>query len=172
MIYVFYDYYQGQRQSPENILAAFCQQLLNQDKTELDAATDLFTFHQSTKTRPSALELRELYGKIASHFTKIYVVIDAFDESPGGRTARGDILRVTTLTRAPISLLVFSRKDNELLGMLPNALHAQIETDEADIVPYIKARLSQDRRIQMNLEKDPNTCSKIIEALVPKARDM
>ena len=170
--YMFYNYKERGSQTPTNVVATLCQQLLQQNSDALDQAKTLYDEHKSKRTRPSLDEYSQLLSEIAENFSKITLVLDAFDESPEDSEARERLLAKLQDIKTPCAILIFSRPANALENELPDAFRLNIESREQDIASYLDARLSRYQRMQKHFKADPELRKLMVYSIVPKAQKM
>lgn len=170
--YAFFNYKETESQTPTNITAEICHQVLLQAPDHLQGAVDLYERYAPRKTRPSLQEYTKLLRDISQRFSKVIVVLDALDEAPEVNESRQILISQLKTLGRHLSLVIFSRPDINLEDQLSNAHHTLIEPQEEDIVAYIEDRLSQSERMRSHFARDPSLRQKIFDTVVPKARGM
>lgn len=102
-------------------------------------------------------------------FQQVFIVFDAFDESPEENYSRERLLEALNVCKDSISILIFSRPSD--LDM-KDCVKIHIEAREEDIASYLNNRLSRYKTLQAHFQKEPELRQTIIDSIIPKAEKM
>ena len=165
---LFCNYKDRQEQTVEGFMANLLKQLI-QDRAEISGATmDLYA--KRTKDFPSFEKLSEAFAVEMKHFSEVFVVLDALDETMeniGIRT--GLISKLDTLL---VRLLVTSRHDVGIERTLKHAERLEIEATAEDVRTYVEARILSEPLLARHIDADQSLRSEIVATVVNMSQGM
>ena len=168
--YVYCNYSEAEKQSPENLLRSILLQLVSRKRVIMEELTEAYKKHSKEGTTPSVHECCRLIHAAMGCFPKIYLVIDALDECAEGT---GDILFTEIRKmKPPISVLITSRHTFTNLYEQESALRLEIEADEVDIRQYLEERMECSTALQAYFKNDRDLHDVIISGIADKAKGM
>ncbi|KAI1414763.1 hypothetical protein F5Y13DRAFT_197313 [Hypoxylon sp. FL1857] len=150
LLYFYFDFNNGGRGPLEELLRSLSFQLYNKDKSAQSELDSLYSCRGSQKTADiEALE--ETFKKMAQKAGRLWVVIDALDESDAWRQYhKGGLLEwIRNIQKLPmdIHLLVTSRPEQEIKSAIQrwaqdkDIIYLQSGEIVKDIREYIRARV-------------------------------
>ncbi|KAJ6556324.1 hypothetical protein B0H19DRAFT_947884, partial [Mycena capillaripes] len=80
--WVYLNHKETETQSPLNVLGSFLKQLTFRLKSVPAEVHELYGYHDKRETRPHPEELLKAFPTIVAHHSKVYLIVDAFDEYP------------------------------------------------------------------------------------------
>ena len=155
-------------QSAEIFMANLVKQIVQLKRT---VSTELTArYKERERGRPTFAELATLFSQEISHFSKVFVVIDALDET----SEREDIRRLvlSELQNLPVNLLVTSRYEKSIEQRLGKAERLEIRATAADVKTYVKARIPSEHLLARHIEADPTLEETIVNKIVEKSQGM
>lgn len=140
--YFYCDYSQAtDAQTPEVILASFSYQLIRKLDSIPIEVDHIYRRHLREGTRPDLSEYVEILEHISRAFSKVRLLIDAFDELEPD--SRYDLIGAMESLLAFTALLISSRPqsvDSEKLEK--NSLHCTISAQREDLTAFVHSRLA------------------------------
>lgn len=151
-------------QSPHNLLAAACAQLIQGSMQSLPKG--LMSLHKrhcekntsEPKTRPSWEEINEIFDSVAEGYQHIYIVVDAIDEC--SEQVRNVVIPGLKALPDNVSILITTRPINEITRSFPLGPKLEIRANDLDLTKYIRSRIASNPRLahhvqgQSTLEQD------------------
>ncbi len=179
LAYVYLSYSERGEQSVKNILCSFIKQLVEQDLSNFRKLRKLGR-DKVYKTKPDYINIKEashLLQEVSNSFGKLYVVVDAFDESQNAETAielaeklkalqDGSSQTKILITLRPGSsdyLRNFERAEEKIL---------QVADTDNDIVQYVKHRMHHGFFLRQKLDRKPSLLDVVIKTVSSKCAGM
>jgi hypothetical protein len=184
LAYVYFDYKDRARQTPENILAGLLKQLEFQlanspsstDMPPMPHIQPLYERLHSQRKRPVFSDLQGMLLSIVAEFDDVYLLFDALDECDEA-TQRNVLLPL--ITQLPLSIIQEGNKGCKIFvtarphyadiqpALEPQPLKLEIIADAMDMELVIRAKIAvvkqKGARIPAQLEQD------IVSAILDKA---
>lgn len=157
-------------------MATFIKQIAR-TKEDLPAELEkLFDHHNRNAGKSSYTELCQLFLAISKHFDRVFVVLDALDESDSSR--RPELILflcdIAKSTEGNVKLFITSRKEPDIERSFSDVPTIQIEATKVaeDIELYVEAEL--ERRLKEGTLKmrDLSLKDDILQALLGRAGGM
>ena len=165
---LFCNYRDRASQTAEIFMANLVKQLVQQRRT---ISTELTArYKEREMDRPTFAELATLFGQEISHFSKVFVVIDALDETSEHEDIRRLVL--SELQKLPVNLLVTSRYEKSIEQRLGEAERLDIWATAADVQTYVKARIPSEHLLARHIQADPTLEVTIMNKIVEKSQGM
>lgn len=98
----------------------------------------LYQSHLAFATRPGLKEISGLLQSVIQNFARVFIVIDALDESP--ETTRDSFVGEIEKLRTFSHLLVTSREGSPLPTTLHDAIHLNIHASDTDLESFIRSK--------------------------------
>lgn len=134
---LFCNYKDRQEQTAEGFMANLLKQLM-QDRADIsEAIKNLYV--KRKKEFPTFEVLVEVFAAEMTHFSDVFVILDALDETMENNDIRTRL--VSKLDSLPIRLLVTSRHDAGIERTLKHAQRLEIEATAEDVRTYVEARI-------------------------------
>lgn len=142
VIYGYCDAGKREQQKAAHILASLLRQLIAASPSMPEGMQRLHSKNEERQLGSvSARELTDALIDAALLFSRVYVVIDALDESEEVANLLPEILRMQQEVKA--NVLVTSRPDKRLETMLGQCLCLEIRASDEDVSWYLEKRISQ-----------------------------
>ncbi|KAK3371092.1 hypothetical protein B0T24DRAFT_500138, partial [Lasiosphaeria ovina] len=138
--YFYCNFRRQYQQEVEHLLASLLKQLV-QDLPEMpDNVKRLHGDHKSRRTRPSVKELSETLESVASRYSKLFLIVDALDESQPNEDGRGSVVSAIFHLQAACQANVFatSRFIPDITNRFAEAASREIRASPGDIQKYIE----------------------------------
>jgi hypothetical protein len=170
LAWIYLNHKETETQTPVNVLASFLKQLTLGLKTMPSELQELYQYHHPKQTRPSPDQLLETFPFVISGYSKVYLIIDAFDEYPEDRrhllrTFLGTMGRPTSTNPtmgSKINLMITSRPHVILDSFFSDVQTLDICAINSDISLFVNnqilnTKLSQHVKVQPNLQDEIRT---------------
>ena len=155
-------------QSAEIFMANLVKQIVQQKQT---VSTELTVrYKDRERGRPTFAELAALFSQEIGHFSKVFVVIDALDETSEHEDIRRLVL--SELQSLPVNLLVTSRYEKAIEQRLEKAERLEIVATAADVQTYVKARIPFEHLLARHVQADPTLEETIVNKIIEKSQGM
>ena len=165
---LFCNYKDRQEQTAEGFMANLLKQLI-QDRADISKATkDLYA--KGTKDFPTFEALAGVFAVEMNHFSNVFVVLDALDETMENNDIRTRL--VSKLNSLPIRLLVTSRHDVGIERILKHAQRLEIEATAEDVRTYVEARIPSEPLLARHIDADQSLRSEIVDTVVDMSQGM
>jgi hypothetical protein len=138
--YFYCNFRRQYQQEVEHLLASLLKQLV-QDLPEMpDDVKGLHDGHKRGRTRPSVKELSETLQSVASRYSKLFLIVDALDESHPNEDGRGSVVSAIFHLQAVCQANVFatSRFIPDITNRFAGAVSREIRASPGDIQRYIE----------------------------------
>lgn len=170
--YIYFDYQDRAKQSALNLAGSLLRQLLQGKGFAPPHIMALYNQHFEKQTRLTIPETVKLLHSECLNAHKIFIVIDALDESSLHDGTRDTFLDVLCGLSPTTRLMLTSRYDAIITNKISSVIEIQIRATSADISRYIERRLEKDTRLKHHIEGDADLKAAIISALVQNARGL
>ncbi|KAI9810381.1 MAG: hypothetical protein M1827_006267 [Pycnora praestabilis] len=148
IVFIYCDYKEQAQQTLLNLISSLLQQLVEQQPSVSDEVCSLWEEHTHRRTRPGLADFSRLLQSTASTFSKIFIVIDALDES-------SEVIRNDLIIK---------------INKLQQSLH--LLASDADIRAYIHTQIDRRDRLKRFVQADPSLQEKIVTSIASKAQGM
>ena len=165
---LFCNYKDSQEQTAERFLANLLKQLI-QDRADISEAT-MTLYAKRTKDFPSFKDLSEVFAVEMKHFSEIFVVLDALDETMENNDIRTRL--VSRLESLQVRLLVTSRHDVDIERTLKHAQRLEIEATAEDVCTYVEARIPSEPLLSRHIDADESLRSEVVATVVNMSQGM
>lgn len=129
-------------QTPEAILASFSYQLLVQLKSIPQELMNTYQRHRRSSTRPDLTENMEILQKICTRFSKVWLLVDAFDELDP--ECGDDLIGVIETMMISARIMITSRPQSvDSENLEANTLRCTISAPSEDLTTVIRKRLGK-----------------------------
>ena len=165
---LFCNYRDRAAQSAEIFMANLMKQIVQQKRT---IPTEITARYKERGRGPLTFaESATFFSQEISHFSKVFVVIDALDETSEHEDIRRLVL--SELQNLPVNLLVTSRYEKSIEQRLEKAERLEIWATVADIQTYVKARIPSEHLLARHIQADPTLEETIVDKIVEKSQGM
>jgi hypothetical protein len=126
--------------------------------------------HHERQTRPNPDQLLETFPSVISGYSKVYFIIDAFDEYPEER--RHLLLEYLTNIDRAVNVMITSRPHISLDSYSPNMQILDIRAMDNDIGLFIDNQILKSHRLSKHVRVQPNLHNEIRTQIIQKADGM
>ncbi|KAL9034131.1 MAG: hypothetical protein Q9180_005577, partial [Flavoplaca navasiana] len=168
---IYCNFNERDQQKPENLLAACCVQLIQPSQNPLpEVLTDLYTKHDSGKTRPVWEDIVQVFKDSIKSLDTVYLVIDALDECLDD--TRQKFLSYFKVLPVNTRLLVTTRCIDEITREFLDSPKVEIRADPGDLKRYITSRIAGNRRLERYVRDAASLKTDINDKVIAKADGM
>jgi len=108
----------------------------------------------------------------AKSFSKVFIIVDALDESNESNGVRDSFLAEIRNLQPSIHLLVTSRHISTIEREFESAARVEIQASNEDVRKYLEGRIERESRLRCHVKADPALQDRIINTIVEKAQGM
>ena len=167
LAYFYLSYKDVEKQEISNLLSSLvCQLALS----EPVLSPELIEAHRSGVTRLSHAECTQLLRSTVSRSTKIFLIIDAFDEYP--EEYRGQLLADLHDLKPGFNMLITSRDLPTIERQLSEAVRLDVQASSDDILQYLRERIASSGRLKSHMNQDPTLDNLISTTITARAKGM
>jgi hypothetical protein len=142
--YLYCNFRSQDKQKPTDLLASLLRQLVQEQPSVPESVQRLYDCHKNKPEPPPDDILKELHA-VASHYSKVFIIIDALDEcrvSDGGRKRfLSEIFNLQAKTGA--SLFATSRFIPEIMKEFEGSVSLEIRASNEDVQRYLDGHMPQ-----------------------------
>ena len=157
-------------QTPENMLAALCLQLVDNSETPPESIESLYRDHGNKRTRPTIKEILIVLHELLKQPKSTYVIVDALDECSA--EVRSFLVRELKALRTKIRLLATTRPIDKIVEEFQDGLIVDISAREDDLSRYIESRIASSGKLSNLLRGHITLATDIKERIISKASGM
>lgn len=165
---LFCNYRDRSAQSAEIFMSNLLKQVVQQKR--IISAELRERYNEREKSQLTFAESAKLFRHEISHVSKVFVVIDALDETSEHEDIRRLVL--PELQSLPINLLVTSRYEKSIEQRLGKAEQLEIQATAVDVETYVKARIPSEHLLARHIQADPTLEETIVDGIVKKSQGM
>lgn len=167
---LYFNFKDEHTQTPENLLAALCLQLVDDSETPPESIESLYKDHGSKRTRPTVQEILNVLHELLKQPKSTYVIVDALDECTA--EVRSFLFRELKALRTKIRLLVTTRPIDKIVEEFQDGLIIDISAREDDLSRYITSRIESSGKLSNLLQGHIALATDIKERIISKANGM
>ncbi|KAL8895571.1 MAG: hypothetical protein Q9207_008114 [Kuettlingeria erythrocarpa] len=154
-------------QSPENLLAGLCVQLIDEFKPLPETLVQLHGRHASKRTSLSLNDVLDVFKEVLKHFETTYLIVDALDECSW--ETRDILLRELKSLQPIIRLLVMTRPN---IDQFAENATIEIRASHSDLDKYIQSRIASQPKLSSLLQGRTKLLEDIRSKVIDKASGM
>ena len=170
LAYFYLSYKDAEKQSIPNLLSSLVSQIALSEPVLSSELIASYQAHESGVTRLSHAECTQLLRSTVSRYSKIFLIIDAFDEYP--EEYRGQLLADLHDLKPGVNMLITSRDLPTIERQLSKAVRLDVQARSDDILQYLRERIASLERLKSHIEKDPTLGDLISTTITAKAGGM
>lgn len=168
--FIYCDYKEQEQQTLVNLISSLLQQLVEQQSCVPDEIHSLWEHHTHRRTRPGLGDFSRLLQATAKRFSKIFVVVDALDES--GEDIRNDLIaEIKKLPPSP-HLMGTSRQNANIEHLFRGSIRLGILADDGDAKAYIRTQIDRRERLKKFVQADSSLQELVETKIATKAQGM
>lgn len=172
--FIYCDYDKRDSQTPLGLVSSLLEQVLRRESGDgLPAEVSaLYALHKKYNTRPTLRQITELFGKVCSHYTAVYVIVDALDECAGTEELALEFIKAVRALGVNVKLMCTSRFSTAFDAFFGQATRLEISARSEDIRTFLKAHIQQHYRLSAHVRADTSLEEEIITAITEEAQGM
>ncbi|KAG9515935.1 purine and uridine phosphorylase, partial [Aureobasidium melanogenum] len=180
LLYFFFDFADEEKQSHENMIRTFIQQLYVQEEASRHLLKQFFKKYASRNEQPSLTSLEDTFASMLNQAAHTRVVIDALDESGQQRSTLEWLRRIfanQNIAHNELSIIITSRREYDIecafLKWVPeeSVLPIRAANVNKDIRDFVHSQIQSDSRLERWSQR-PNVQIEIESKLLEKANGM
>ncbi|KAL8716489.1 MAG: hypothetical protein Q9225_006190 [Loekoesia sp. 1 TL-2023] len=156
-------------QSPENLLAGLCEQLMDDSEVLPDTLVKLYETHKGKQTRPTLKDVLSVFEELAKRFSTTYLIVDALDECLPD--VRHVFVRELKSLQPMTRLLATTRPIDSIISQFDEDTTIEVRASYGDLEKYIKSRL-ESRRLSTLHKGQTKLLEDICNNVIDKANGM
>ena len=170
LAYFYLSYKDAEKQNIPNLLASLISQIAFSEPALSSELIKSYQDHESGVIRLSHAKCTQLLKSTVSRYSKIFLIIDAFDEYP--EEGRGQLLTELHDLKPGVNMLITSRDLPTIERQLSKAIRLDFQARSDDILQYLRERIASLERLKSHIEKDPTIGDLISTTITAKAGGM
>lgn len=143
--YFYFDFNDGEKQCPENLIRSLLTQFSAQCTRTPDVLADLYSRHQNGQRQPATGFLMTTLSHIIAEFRDAYIILDALDECMERQGLLELIEEILDWNLGNLHILATSRRERDIDDFLASRVVGQVDLTQAlvdaDIQSYVRNRL-------------------------------
>ncbi|KAG6986548.1 hypothetical protein G7Y79_00078g100020 [Physcia stellaris] len=155
-----------------DLISSLIQQLLQRGSPMPEALRSLYDQNKEQGRPPLEAELLDLLNQVLSHFSTVFFVIDALDESREDDGTRNTLITKLRELLPNVRFLYTSRRLTEIERQFEGCFHLEIRATNEDIRRHLESRISEEPRLLKHIAADPSLLQLISETVVGKSDGM
>ncbi|KAL8948818.1 MAG: hypothetical protein Q9222_005025 [Ikaeria aurantiellina] len=167
---IFFNFKEKQIHTIEDLLAALCVQLMQNIASLPQQLIELHNSHSSKGMRPGLKETTAIFENTIPFFDKVYVVLDALDES--SEVVRRLLLPSLKALPSNVQLLITTRHIDEIAREFPSSTRIEIRASRGDLKRYIKSRIASSSRLARFVQESSTLEQEVSEGVISNADGM
>jgi hypothetical protein len=128
--------------------------------------------HLALVTRPSLTDYSQLLQLIVARFSKVFLVIDALDESNESDGTRSCLVNEVRKLPSTLHLLCTSRHIPDIEQQFSGSALQEVRASDKDVENYLIERIKQSVRLKKHVIADPPLLDVITKNIVAKVDGM
>jgi hypothetical protein len=173
--YIYLDYKERVDQNLPSILALLLKQMTRNRPKALDRLHQLYVEKAAADVKlPDIRDVTSLLVETANEHRKMYLVIDAFDESESTRAQEDLAEHLVSLQElgCQTKILITSRAKPSTAREFHNADTLELQVCRDDIRSYLEYRMRSERKLRRQVDKDADLRAKIVQVTIKKCDGM
>lgn len=132
----------------------------------------LYRKHVQKRTRPTVKQLSEVFKKLLSSCSNIFIVIDALDECAPSDELALELIQTIKDLGNNIHLLITSRTSTNFESWFEDAARIDIAAQDQDVRLFLKTKIPEQSRLAKHVRADPKLQDDIVRNIAESARGM
>ncbi|KAF6790311.1 ankyrin [Colletotrichum musicola] len=132
----------------------------------------LYTLHTRKGTNPTLKQLSDVFSKLFSQCSNIFIVIDALDECSLTDDLAIEFVHAVQALGNNVRLLITSRTSTNFESAFREAVRIDIAAQEQDVRLYLETKIPERSRLAKHIRADPKLQDDIIESIAESAQGM
>ncbi|UKZ49278.1 hypothetical protein TrVGV298_003523 [Trichoderma virens] len=157
--YIYCNFRRKEEQKVSHMLASLLKQLSQSCPSLPTSVRDLYDQHRSKQTRPLPDEVSKALQSTAALYSRVFIIIDAFDEVPDSRRRRLLPELLYLQKHSFVNVFVTSRYIPEVTMQFLSNISLEIRANESDVKKYLEGHIrelssfvGEDRQLQEEIK--------------------
>ncbi|KAJ0106842.1 ankyrin [Diaporthe amygdali] len=174
LAYFYFDYNQRESQTQLEMVSSLLEQVLRQmSRSSLpEEVQSLYRKHVQKRTRPTVKQLSEVFKKLLSSRSNIFIVIDALDECAPSDELALELIQTIKDLGNNIRLLITSRTSTNFESWFEDAPRIDIAAQDQDVRLFLETKIPEQSRLAKHIRADPKLQDDIVRNIAESARGM
>lgn len=174
LAYIYLDYKQRSDLTTDTIVASLVKQL-TVTESHFRIVEDLYSSRKDLKDNAPALQdMEKVLEDLVDEYEKVYLVIDAFDESNSTDTQEALAGLIASLqgTLGQIKVMVTTRARPSALTDLGETVFQELSASAGDIHTYVQHRMQTEKRLQRHTSDDESFRKNVTDTIIDRCKGM
>ncbi|KAF3908991.1 hypothetical protein ABW20_dc0109373 [Dactylellina cionopaga] len=169
--YIYFNFNRRDEQTTEDVLANILRQLAQSQPCMPDSLKNLHQHHKVKNTRPSLDEVSRTLDSVAAYYSRVFIIIDAIDESQVSEGSRGAILSEVSKFRTKVgaNYLATSRFIPGIMSHFEGGTRIEVRASEKDVQRYLEDNLP---RIEGIIKNNQELQNEVKDAIIKSVDGM
>ncbi|KAF6801238.1 ankyrin [Colletotrichum sojae] len=132
----------------------------------------LYTLHTRKGTSPTLNQLSDVFNKLFSQCSNIFIVIDALDECSPTDDLAIEVVNVVQALANNVRLLITSRTLTNFESAFREVARIDIAAQDQDVRLYLETKIPERSRLAKHIRADPKLQDDIIGSITESAQGM
>jgi hypothetical protein len=143
--YLYCNFRRQDEQKIDDLLTSLLKQLAEGQLSLLGPVKDLYDRHKTKRTRPSLREILDALQAVTALYSKVFIVVDAFDECQVSDNCRTKFLSeiFSLQTKCVLNFFATSRFVPDIAEKFNESTQLEIRASDQDIQRYLDGHMSQ-----------------------------
>ncbi|CZR65340.1 related to nucleoside phosphorylase [Phialocephala subalpina] len=143
--YIYFNFNRQEKQKVGDLLASLLKQLAESLPSLPGSVKDIYTHHETKRTRPSLDEISRVLGSVAAIYSRVFFIIDALDECQASDGCRASFLSelFNLQTRHGANIFATSRFIPEIIDQFKGGVSLEIRASTDDVERYLEGHIMQ-----------------------------
>lgn len=169
---VYFNYKDHAAHSPQDVIGAILKQLVESRPDLSQDIEQAYSQHSSGRSRLTKAETSALLQSELSQLTRVYIIVDALDESSEANGARREVVSELRRLGSIASIFITSRDLPSIQQHFQGSLRLEIRADDEDVRTYIRGRLESGQSLAHHIRAEPALATVIEEAIINNVKGM
>jgi hypothetical protein len=136
---IYCNYKEQAVQTVSNLVSSLLKQMVQGRNSLSDNIKSFYTHHQDHDTHPTLNEYLKALGSEIGMYSKVFIVVDALDESTEDRAK---LLRALRTLPGTVNLMFTSRELSSIARQLHGTQRLNIRAHDQDLRTYVQGRIA------------------------------
>jgi ankyrin repeat domain-containing protein 50 len=170
--FIYCNYKEKDKQTVIGLIASLLRQLVERHDNIPDEVQELYASRLALKTRPGLMDYSKILQLIAAKYSKVFLVIDALDESNESHGTRSGLIKEIRKLPRNLHFLCTSRHIPDIEQQFGGSICQEVRASDIDVERYLVERIEQSARLNRHVTADPSLLNAITSNVVVKADGM
>jgi hypothetical protein len=139
---IYCNYKEQAVQTVPNLVSSLLKQMVQGRNLLSDNIKSFYKHHQDQDTHPTLDEYLKALGSEIGMYSKVFIVVDALDESTEDHGIRAKLLRALRTLPGTVNLMFTSRDLSSIARQLQGTQRLNIRAHDQDLRTYVQGRIA------------------------------